>query len=241
MKVCSKLVIVFVFFSIQLKAMGLRSFVALPVDKGGSVLRFLNDYNFNSNSDVLSTSLAYGLSGTQALLMGIPARLSNNTSSSGDNLMGDFSMLYRQTLWQDDTVSGSNRLAFLGGFVLPTNSDRKVAAQAGMVFTHFKNRHEIDVDFLYRKGFDSRIDSGRYDISWQYRINPKVLPDWGISDEIYSVLEFNGRWKQDNTINQQVTFGLSWIKPKWVIEGGLIKEVNFKKDMHLVLSTRIHF
>jgi len=221
----------------QSSAMGLRSFVALPVDKGGSVLRFLSDYNFDTNTNVLITSGAYGLSGTQTLLFGLPYRL----SSSGDNRLSDFSALYRQTLWQNDTAGGTNRLAFLGGFVIATNSKRDSAAQAGFVFTHFKDRHEIDINALYQKGFDNRNDSGRYDISWQYRVNPKVLPDWGLTDEIYSVLEFNGRWKQGNRTSQQITAGISWVKPKWVIEGGLVKELNNQEGTHLVLSARFHF
>jgi hypothetical protein len=149
--------------------------------------------------------------------------------------------LYRQTLWQSDTASGTNRFAFLGGFIIPTDSNRDGAAQAGFVFTHFKDKHEIDIDALYLNGFNNRNDSGRYDISWQYRLNPKILPDWGIENEIYSVLEINGRWKQGNKTSQQITAGLTWVKPKWVIEGGLVKELNNQKDTHLIISTRFHF
>jgi hypothetical protein len=217
--------------------MGLRSFVALPVDKGGSVLRLLSDYNYDTNTNVLMTSVAYGISGTQTLLFGLPYRLSPN----GDNRLSDISALYRQTLWQNDTAGGTNRFSFLGGFILPTDSNRDGAAQVGFVFTHFKDRHEIDIDALYQKGFDNRIDSGRYDISWQYRVNPAALPDWGIEDEIYSVLEINGRWKQGNSTSQQITAGVTWVKPKWVIEAGLVKELNNQEDTHLILSTRFHF
>ena len=185
-------------------AMGLRSFVALPVDKGGSVLRFLSDYNFDSNSNVLITSVAYGLSRTQTLLFGLPYRF----STGENNRFNDFSALYRHTLWQNDTAGGTNRFAFLGGFIIPTDSNRDSATQAGFVFTHFKDKHEIDIDALYQKGIGNRNDSGRYDISWQYRLNPKILPDWGIENEIYSELEINGRWKQGNKTSQQITAGL---------------------------------
>lgn len=239
MKLSYKLALVFtcVFFATQLSAMGLRSFVALPVDKGGSVLRFLTNYNLDTDTSVLFTSLAYGISGTQTLLLGIPYRLSPN----GDSRQGDVSALYRQTLWQNDTADGTNRLAFLGGFIIPTNTGIDGATQAGVVFTHFKDKHEIDLNVLYQKGFDNRMDSGRYDISWQYRISPTMLPDWGIADEVYSVLELNGRWKQGNTMSQQITMGLTWVKPKLVIEGGLVKELNNQEDTHLVVSTRFHF
>lgn len=229
--------IVCLFIFQQVSAMGLRSFVALPVDKGGSVLRFLTDYNYDTNTNVLMTSVAYGISGTQTLLFGLPYRL----SPSGQNRLSDVSALYRHTLWQNDTAVGTNRFSFLGGFIIPTDSNLKGMSQAGFVFTHFKDRHEIDIDALYQKGFDNRIDSGRYDISWQYRVNPTVLPDWGIEDEIYSVLEINGRWKQGNSTSQQITAGVTWVKPKWVIEAGIVKELNNQEDTHLIFSTRFHF
>jgi hypothetical protein len=217
--------------------MGLRSFVALPVDKGGSVLRFLADYNFGSHTNVLNVSAAYGLSGQQTLLFGVPYRL----SPSGNKRQGDFSALYRQILWTKDTAKGTDRFGFLGGFIYPTDSDQQGAAQAGFVFTHFKGRHEIDFNTLYQKGLYDRLDSGRYDLSWQYRISPNTLPELGISDEIYTVFELNGRWNEGNTISQQITTGLTWVRPKWILEGGIVKELNNQQDTHLVISTRFHF
>jgi hypothetical protein len=221
----------------QLRAMGLRSLVALPVNKGGSVLRFLSDFNIDSDRTVLFSSFAYGLSGTQAILFGLPYGL----STANDERLGDFSALYRRTLWQKDTAVGTNRLAFLGGFVLATGSNRDDAAQAGLVFSHFKDRHEIDINALFQRGFAHRPDSGRYDFSWQYRINPTVLPDWGIADEIYTVVELNGRWQQGHGTSQQFTAGLSWVKPRWVIDAGIVQELNKQQDMHLLISSRFHF
>jgi len=195
------------------------------------------DYNFDTNTNVLNTSAAYGLSGTQTLLFGFPFRL----SPSGDNRLNDFSALYRHTLVQTDTAAGTNRFAFLGGFIIPTDFDRDGGAQAGFVFTHFRGKHELDIDALYQKGFGNRAESGRFDISWQYRIKPKAFPEWGLYNEVYSVLEINGRWKQGQTMSQQITAGMTWVNPKWVIEGGIVKEINNQEDTHLVLSTRFHF
>jgi len=231
-----KLIIIFL-CSTSLYAMGLRSFVALPVEEGGSVLRFQNIYANDANVDLFVTSLAYGIDAKQTLLIGMPYRL----KPSGDNRQGDISLLYRYMLTQDDSFSGTSRFALLGGAIIPTESERDYAAQAGFVYTYFKNRNEIDVDILYKKGFDTRLDAANYDISWQYRLSPNVRDDWGITQELNSVLELNGRWIEGNSITHQVTLGLQWIHAMWVLEGGVVKDLNQAKEERLLLSVRFHF
>ncbi|RKZ79573.1 MAG: hypothetical protein DRQ35_03975, partial [Gammaproteobacteria bacterium] len=181
-------------------SMGLRSFVALPVEKGGSVIRFQLEQAKGANTDTLITSVAYGFTGKQTLLLGVPYRL----SPTGSNRQGDVSALYRHIVWQQDRFSGTDRLGLLGGVVIPTENDRDPAVQAGFVFTHVKNRHEIDIDAVYQAGMESRVDSARYDLSWQYRLSPVEYPDWGITQEINSVLELNGRWNEGSTMTQQL-------------------------------------
>lgn len=231
-----KLIIIFL-CSTSLYAMGLRSFVALPVEEGGSVLRFQNIYENDANVDLFVTSLAYGIDAKQTLLIGMPYRL----KPSGDNRQGDISLLYRYMLTQDDSFSGTSRFALLGGAIIPTESERDYAAQAGFVYTYFKNRNEIDVDILYKKGIDTRLDAANYDISWQYRLSPSVRDDWGITQELNSVLELNGRWIEGSSITHQVTLGLQWIHATWVLEGGVVKDLNQAKEERLLLSVRFHF
>lgn len=217
--------------------MGLRSFVALPVEKEGAVIRLAFEHVKESNTDTLSTSMAYGLSANQTLLLGLPYRI----SPAGTNRQGDLSALYRHIVWQQDSKSGTDRLGLLGGVIVPTENDRDAAVQAGFVFTHVKNRHEIDIDALYQSGINNRADSGRYDISWQYRLSPSEYPDWGIGQELNSVLELNGRWAEGDNITHQMTVGLQWIHQKLVIEGGIAKDINNAKEMRFILSTRFHF
>lgn len=218
-------------------SMGLRSFVALPVEKGGAVIRLSFEHAKDTDTDSLTTSAAYGFTATQTLLLGMPYRL----SSTEESRQGDISVLYRHIVWQDDSPSGTDRLGLLGGVVVPTENDRDTAVQAGFVFTHFKNRHEIDVDALYRVGVGSRADSALYDISWQYRLYPVEYPDWGLSQEINTILELNGRWNQGNNMTHQITAGLQWIHQKLVIEGGIVKDINNDKETRYILSTRFHF
>ena len=136
---------------------------------------------------------------------------------------------------------GTDRLGILAGLIVPTENDRDAAVQAGFVFTHFKNRNEIDVDILYQSGIDNRLDSGRYDLSWQYRLSPVDRPDWGFASELNTVVELNGRWNEGNSVSHQLTLGLQWIHPKVVIEGGMVNDLNNANETRFILSTRFHF
>lgn len=216
-------------------SMGLRTFVALPVEKGGAVARFSFDHR--EDSDTFITSVAYGLSAKRTLLFGLPYRL----SPSGNDRQGDLSVLYRQITYQQDSASGTNRLGLLGGVVIPTETDRKAAVQAGLVFTHFKGRSEIDIDALYQVGTENRIDTGRYDLSWQYRLLPTERPDWGLVKELNTVVELNGRWQENSNMTHQITLGLQQVHQKWVIEGGVSQEINNNNQFSYLLSARFHF
>lgn len=218
-------------------AMGLRSFVALPLEKGGTVLRLFAEHNADIDIDTLTTELAYGISGTQTLFFGLPYRL----SPAGGDRTGDLSALYRHIVWRVDDDAGTSRLGLLGGAILPTESSRDGQIQAGAVATFFRRRYEWDLDLLYQKGLDQARDSGRYDVSWQYRLAPAVYPAWGIGSEWDSVLELNGRWTEGNDTIHQFTAGLQWIHRRWVLEGGVVQDLNGPEDTRLVLSTRIHF
>lgn len=216
--------------------MGLRSFVALPVEKGGIVFRSIVVHNADIKINSLKLNAAYGLSATQTLLLGTPYRLS---SGNADRL-GDVSALYRHTVWQSDNASGTTRLGLLGGAVVPTDSKRDSAAQAGAVLTRFRDRYEIDVDALYQSGVDDRPDSGRYDLSWQYRIAPATYPDWGIGPEWYIVGELGGRWAKGENTTQQVTVGLQRVTRRWVLEGGMVRDLTSPNETQTVFSVRFH-
>ena len=223
--------------STSIWAMGLRSFVALPLEKGGTVLRLFAERNVDTDTDVLTTSVAYGISGKQTLLFGLPYRL----SPGGSDRTGDLNVLYRHIVWQVDNRDGTSRLGLLGGAVLPTESKRDGGLQVGAVATFYRRRYEWDLDFLWVKGLNDAADSARYDVSWQYRITPAVYPKWGIASEWDGVLELNGRWTEGNETIHQVTAGLQWIHRRWVLEGGIVRDLNDPKDARIVLSTRIHF
>ncbi len=216
---------------------GLRSFVALPLEKGGTVLRLFDEYNLDQDVNVLTTTLAYGISGKQTLFLKLPYRL----SPSGGDRIGDLSVLYRHVVWQVDDTVGTSRLGLLGGAVVPTESDRDGRAQVGAVATFFRRRYEWDLDALWIQGLGDAPNAARYDVSWQYRLTPATYPEWGVKSEWDGVLELNGRWVEGNTFVHQFTVGLQWIHRRWILEGGVVQDLNGPNDTSLVLGTRIRF
>lgn len=218
-------------------AMGIRSFVALPLEEGGTVLRLFGERNLDQERSVLTTNLAYGVSAKQTLFFGVPYRLS---SGAGDRL-GDVSGLYRYTAWQVDNLEGTSRLGLLGGVVVPTDGDRDPGVQAGAVATFFRHRYEWDLDVLWVEGLGDRKDRARYDIAWQYRLFPAEYPDWGIGSEWDLDLELGGRWERGSDMVHQATIGLQSIHKRWVLEGAVVRDLNGPNDTQFILSTRFHF
>ena len=218
-------------------AMGIRSLVALPVEKDGAVVRLALNHDQQADSTTLITSAAYGINARQTLLMALPYRL----SPAGKDRQGDASVLYRHIVWQQDYFQGTDRLGLLAGVLIPGQDNSDTALQGGLVFSRFINRHEIDLDALYRTGMGERADTGRFDISWQYRLFPRQHADWGIGEEFYSVVELNGRWHQENGMTRQMTLGVQWVKAAWVVEGAMIKNITNSQQDQYLLSTRFHF
>ena len=217
--------------------MGLRAFVALPVDAGGAVLRLFGQHSTDRDVSVLTTSLAYGIARKHTLFLGLPYRV----SPSGGDRLGDLSVLYRYTLWQVDQPGSTSRLGLLGGVILPTDNERDARVQAGAVATFFRGRREWDLDVLWVEGLNAARDAARYDVSWQYRLAPARYPEWGSVPEWWGVLELNGRWLEGDSMVHQITAGLQWVHRRWVLEGGVVRDLNGPEDTQLVLSMRIHF
>ena len=218
------------------QGMGLRAFVALPVEKGGGVLRGTVEHTADTDSNRFMLNAAYGISHQQTLLFGVPYRL----SPGGSDRLGDIGALYRHTVLQLDTPQGTDRLGLLAGVVVPTGGRRDEAAQAGAVFTHFRGRNELDLDVLYQQGFGDRANAARYDLSWQYRVRPSEYPEWGIPHESYLVTELGGRWAQGGQTVHQFTLGLQWVVKRWVFEGGVVQDLNSPNQTHFMCSIRFH-
>jgi len=219
--------------------MGLRSFVALPVNKGGLVTRLVVDEIPETNNDRITANLAYGLDNKQAFFIAVPYRIAD---AKGDRL-GDVGLLYRNLVWQNiDSGIKSSRFGILLGGVAPTDNDRDPKASAGVVYTYVNDKHEFDTDALWQQGIDDAKNALRYDLSYQYRLFPKEYPEWGLSTLVNAVVELAGRGVEGNTVVQQFTGGLQWVvTPRWVLEGGVTQDLNGPNDTNYIFSTRFHF
>jgi len=216
--------------------MGLRSFVALPLEQGGIILRLQDLENLSNNTNIAIANVAYGLTGKQTLLLGIPYRL----SPSGSNRSGDLSVLYRHIVWQRDKPDGTNRMGLLVGGLIPTTRISNGGKQVGFVATFYQGRREVDFDGVWLQGFGKSPNRALYDISYQYRLTPAEYPEEGLSSQWNIVFEYNGRWLEKHNLLHQITMGLQWIHPTWVIEGGIIQTMNSARDTQIIISTRFH-
>lgn len=218
-------------------ALGIRTFVAVPVAEGDWVFRALNINNFDARSNQMAFSGVYGFTNKHTIFITQPIRI----HPRGANRTGDLSLLYRYTAYQSDRENGTLRLGLLGGGLIATSSNSDGGIQAGTVLTYFHNRSQIDTDVLYKLGLGISPDTARYDISWQYRIYPAKYDDDG--DLKYSwntVLEYNGRWAQSSNLVHQLTAGLQWVSSQLILEAGVVQDLNALHHTSLITSIRLH-
>ena len=57
---------------------------------------------------------------------------------------------------------------------------------------------------------------------------------------VVGMRSYDGLQKVENLVHQ-ATAGLQWIHRRWVLEGGVVQDLNASEDTRLVLSMRIHF
>jgi len=86
-----------------------------------------------------------------------------------------------------------------------------------------------------------RPDSARYDIFWKYRLLPGRRSILGLTPEVNTVRELNGRWRGDSETVQQLTDGLQWIHSQLVIEGGVVRDASNGDETIYLLDKRLHF
>ncbi len=219
-----------------LAAGGIRSFVALPLEPGGRVVRSQLTYSTNPDVTILTTNLAWGLTPRQALLFAMPYM-----SVEGHDDLGDLSAIYRHTVLQHDFREGTRRVAVLGGLRIPTDSERDIRPQLGAVLTLYRGRAEWDIDLLWTQGTGDSPDMGRYDVSWQYRLAPKQYPEWGIPAEWDFVAELGGRYIEGSETVHQATLGALWVHRRWVLETAVVRDLNGLKDTAGLIGIRAHF
>jgi len=112
---------------------------------------------------------------------------------------------------------------------------------AGLVATVYKQRSEWDFDLVWMEGLGRSGNNARYDVSWQYRLTPSEYPEWGIPTEWQSVVELGGRYAEGSEMVHQLTVGALWVHPSWVLEAGVIRDLNGPDTTSFLVGIRKHF
>ena len=216
---------------------GLRSLVALPLEPGGIIARFQVVGSSRPDNLLVSGTLLYGLTTRQTLIINVPYR----DLESGDDGFGYVTGLYRGIVYQHDEPNATRRIAVIAGVRVPTDSKLDAQISAGLVATTYKHRSEWDIDLVWMQGLRRGGNNARYDVSWQYRLTPSEYPEWGIPNEWQSVVELGGRYAEGSEMVHQLTVGALWVHPSWVLEAGVIQDLNGPDVRSFLLGIRKHF
>ena len=216
---------------------GIRSLVALPLESGGIIARLQAIGSSSPDNTTVAGTVLYGLTRRQTLIISVPYR----DLEFGDNGFGYVTGLYRGTVYQHDEPNATSRVAVIAGLRLPTDSNLDPQIAAGLVATVYKQRSEWDFDLVWMEGLGRSGNNARYDVSWQYRLTPSEYPEWGIPTEWEAVVELGGRYAQGSEMVHQLTVGALWVHPDWVLEAGIIQDLNGPDVTSLLLGIRKHF
>ncbi len=216
------------------QAMGLRSFVALPLERGGTATRVLLERDPRGGLTRATLDLAYGIDGRRTLFVSLPWQ----DAGTGARRAGG-GLLARVVVRQADAGTDTRRLALLAGATAAPAGKAGSGLQAGAVATLRHGRREWDADVLLRRGFGDLRDGARYDLSWQYRLAPAR---YGRSlRETDAIVELNGRWTEGARTLNQVTLGLQEVRRRWALGAGLVRDLGAPRHTRAVLSLRWHF
>ena len=234
---------------------------ALPVGKGEFIIRgqlVLRERDSASDAQIdaaaLVSVLGYGLTPDLALFGVLPYIDKSMTPSTGPRRrtegVGDATLFGRYTLWRDDVLGRTARIAAIGGVIAPTGKedDRDAlgtlprpfqngagawGGHAGVVATWQTLKFQVDGQFLYQRfGSDQgyrRGDVRRFDLSLQYRLWPQALSTL-TTGFLYALLESNlidvtrddlsGMRTDTGGTQWFLTPGLQYITQRWIVEGG---------------------
>ena len=267
--------------SFEVSAQGINTNVALPVAEGEGIwrsqarMRIATDDPSNLDREerslVIPQTLVYGVTPRLSAFATLPLLSYKRSETQGASdrtapTVGDLKLLGRYMLYADDYAPlSTRRMAILAGIKLPTGADRfgtpSWDPELGGVATWAHNRHEVDMDVLFRTsvkrhGFRAG-DRVRYDVAYRYRLWPERFGKRLL--QLNGLLEFNGVWSDRNkdhghTVRDSgghVLFlspGLQLASLRWILEASLqipvAQDLNgpqLETDAIGVLSVRIPF
>ena len=178
------------------------------------------------------------------------------------NGLGDMRTLLKYRIYTKDKPGLTHRLGLFGGVEWPTgdDDDRDSLGRlpqplqlgsgswdpiVGVVWTTQKLGWEFDADLGYKVNTKANNfefgDQVFTNISYQYRLWPRKLPNEGIPSFIYGVMELNGSYTEKNKLGGIedddsggltlfLSPGLQWVSRSWVVEGSI--QLPIVQDLH---------
>ncbi len=262
-------------------AQGINTNVALPVAKGEGIWRSQVRYVQATDDPTPWDREVRAILTPQTLALGFTPRLTAfatlpvlahrsrdeaGRSARHDSALGDLRLLGRYTFFADDYAPlATRRVAVLGGVKFPTGDNDFGTPSfdpiVGAVGTWAHDRHEIDLDVLYKIGTERQDfntgDTLRYDLAYRYRLWPRRFE--GRLLQVNGLLELNGTWQAKSRDERDrlsdtggsVLFlspGLQIISDRWIVEASVQIPVHqdldgsqVKTDVVAVLGVRVPF
>ena len=227
-------------YSVTATAAPITFNTALPVAEGEFVFRQqLRWLRFGDDPSELDREveafaaisvLGYGVNSKLALFgvqpwidKSLELTLDGNDIKRDNKGLGDFTAFARYTLWQDDALGRTFRVAGFGGLTAPTGDDDATDrfgrlppslqngsgawdGFGGLVATWQTLKYQLDGQISYRANGEANDfeagDETRLDLSWQQRLWPREL-EGGVPGFLYGVLELNWLYQDKHRIAGQ--------------------------------------
>lgn len=269
-------------------AVPINSDVALTPFKGQTIIRSQAKYTMKTNDPtdkdremriwMFPTTFVYGVTERLAFSLTVPyvdkEQKSTDTgirSKITDSGIGDINLMSKYRVWSKDLPGETRRISLIAGLELPTGDEKaqlklgsgSVDPIAGILFTSQSLVQEFDLDLTYQ--FNTEVnnfefgDVFKYNIAYQKRIWPKILPERGVYSQFNLVLELNGEYTQKDKSPGSVikdsggnmlfiSPGIQWAAKRWVWEASLqlplIQDLNgnqLETDYSIATSMRLTF
>lgn len=269
-------------------AMPINSDVALTPFKGQTIIRSQVRYTRKTNDPtdkdremriwMFPTTFVYGLTERLAFSLTAPYIDKEQESTSAgirsvisDSGIGDINFMSKYRIWRKDLPGEARRISLIGGLELPTGDDKaqlklgsgSVDPITGILFTNQSLSQEFDLDLTYQ--FNTKAsnyefgDVFKYNIAYQRRVWPWILPEKGLYAQVNLVLELNGEYAQKDKSDGGIVKdsggntlflspGLQFAAKRWVLETSLqlpiIQDLNGsqpKTDYTIATSLRLTF
>ena len=247
---------------------GINTDVALTPPLGGVILRVQFRYSrlFDDPTPqgrvvhriVQPITLAYGATERLALIGTVPVVYRRVEFGSGGSTsetgIGDIPVRAKFRFYQTDELGKTTRWAAIAGLEIPTFdsafSSDSVDPIIGTVWTHQEQQWWLDWDLIVKLNTAGGLagdDEFFADVAWSHRIvggeGADVEP-WGL----YGLLELNGRYITDGSVELFGSPGIQFITPDFIVEAGVqlpmvrsMKSPRLSTDYTVILSVRFQF